>query len=174
MSRWPLIALALASWPAWGLAHDLGVEARLKDGHVHLEAYYDDDTAASEAKVRVTDTDNHLVTSGRTDEKGKWVFPAPQPGRYLVTVDAGGGHRVTIRLTIPQGAKPPDGKEAGTVSQEQQSAAEVVSEGRTREEFTRFPWARLLMGLAAIALLAGFARWWLAMQQPTPNDSTAA
>ena len=139
-------------------AHDIGAQAKLHEGKVTLEAYYDDDTAASEAKVRVTDPSGTIVQTGTTNDKGIWIFPAPPAGKYRVTVDAGGGHRASIDLTIPVGAS------AVPVEKPTVSAPEpkqTISSGPSREEFTQFPWLRLGMGLVVVAALAGFVRWWL-------------
>jgi hypothetical protein len=60
-----------------------------------------------------------------------------------VVVDAGAGHRAAVKVPIPEGA---GGSAAG-------GTPVVVSEGPSREEFTRFPWAKVGWGLAAIGLL---------------------
>jgi hypothetical protein len=53
----------------------------------------DDDTPAEEASVVVTTIDGKPVANGKTDERGLWSFARPGPGRYLIVVDAGSGHR---------------------------------------------------------------------------------
>jgi hypothetical protein len=62
-------------------AHALGVEARLKDGRVVVEAFYDDDTPARDARVVVRDEDRTAVAEGRTDGDGRWSFATPPAGR---------------------------------------------------------------------------------------------
>lgn len=124
------------------LAHALGVTCRLKGEVVEVEVYYEDDTPAANAKVRVRDAQYNDIATGRTDAQGVWSFSRPAPGTYRVSVDAGGGHRKLIRLTIPE----------PTV------AAPPASEtGDRRETFTAFPWLGVLAGLAIIAALAGGA-----------------
>src|SRR5262249_22961076 len=80
---------------------------------------------------------------GTTDNGGRWTFPKPAPGRYVVTVDAGAGHKTTIRLTIPG-----EGDATDIVNADGPATG---NSGRTRSEFTRIPWERILLGLAVIA-----------------------
>ncbi|MFO0879641.1 MAG: carboxypeptidase-like regulatory domain-containing protein [Gemmataceae bacterium] len=137
----------LAPGEAWG--HGMGAEARLKDGQIHIEGYFDDDTPAAEARIWVEDAEKKRIAEGRADARGRWSFPAPAPGRYRVTLDAGGGHQTTISITVPastaDGAPTPDGTTERPVR---------VSEGASREEFTRLPWKSLAAGLVLIGLAA--------------------
>ncbi len=139
-----VVALAAAA-PA--RAHALGAEAKFRAGRVEVEAYFSDDTPARDARVIVHDHAGAVVAEGRTDDQGKWQFPAPQPGPYTVVVDAGAGHRtrpihVTVPAVLPAG---PTGPVADGVT---------ISDGPGRAEFTRFPWGGLAAGLAIITLLA--------------------
>ncbi|MGL4552809.1 MAG: hypothetical protein ACRC33_16660 [Gemmataceae bacterium] len=136
------ILLALLAVPAAASAHAVGAEAKLNGGRVHLEAYYDDNTAAADAAVKV-EGDGAVVAQGRTDDDGKWAFAAPPEGAYRVTVDAGAGHRVTINVVIPPGTVPAT-----------EPARRVVSAGRSREEFTRVPWGGLVAGVGLLGLVA--------------------
>ena len=139
-----LLALLLATSPA--AAHALGAECRLRGGTVEVEAYYDDDSPANRARVRILDASGKAVAEGRTDAEGRWSFPTPPPGPYAVVVDAGDGHLVKLKMTVPD---PPPGDAAGS-----QDKAVPVSEGRSREEFTRVPWGRVGLGLLALMALA--------------------
>jgi nickel transport protein len=140
-----LIAFGLALLlPGLALGHGIGVQATLEQGTVHLEGYFDDDTPAADARVRIETEDGQLIVEGKTDDKGLWSFPAPAPGQYRVILDAGAGHVARIRLTIPESPA---------------TSATNVSEGPTRAEFTQFPWGRLVVGLGVIGLLAVGTRW---------------
>lgn len=119
--------------PLGGFAHDLGVEARLDAGQIRLEAFFDDDAPAKDAKVVVHDANKQTIAEGRTDSAGKWSFAAPPPGAYLIVVDAGDGHRVEERLTVPA------------------SPTGTPSTGRSRSEFTKPRWLGLGAGLLLIA-----------------------
>ncbi len=133
--------LVLAISPAFVHAHALGVDCKLKDGKVHVEAFYDDDSAAHDAKVQVLDATEKVVAKGMTDKKGLWSFDAPEPGKYVVHVDAGAGHRAKKTIEIPTAAP--------------RATDETVSVGATRAEFTSFPWLKVGIGLGAIGTLSG-------------------
>jgi hypothetical protein len=155
LRRTSLLPLAiLVYWllltPGEARGHGLGVEARLKDGQIHIEGYFDDDTPAAEARIWVEDAEKKRIGEGRADARGHWVFPAPAPGRYRVTLDAGGGHRTTISITVP--ASPSDGAPTRTDGPTEPPVR--VSEGASREEFTRLPWKALVAGLGLIGLAA--------------------
>ncbi len=139
----PLGLLLVLAAAAPAHAHALGAEAKLRGDRVEVEAYYSDDTPAADAQVTVHDAADHTIAEGRTDDRGRWQFRTPPPGRYTVVVNAGAGHRKAVTITIPP--RPADG--------------ETVSEGPPREEFTRFPWERVSLGLAIVAGLAGAWLW---------------
>jgi nickel transport protein len=131
-----LLLVLAAAGPAH--AHALGASATLRGDRVEIEAYYSDDTPAREARVSVHDSADKVIAEGRTDDRGRWTFAAPPPGRYTVIVDAGAGHRKSVSVTIPN----------------QTIDGQAIGEGPPREEFTRFPWERVAIGLAIIAALA--------------------
>jgi nickel transport protein len=144
-----LLTLAAASPAA---AHALGAECRLRDGRVEVEAYYDDDTPAPDAKVRVLDPQENTIVQGRTDAQGRWSFPTPRPGKYRVIVDAGAGHRATVPMTVPAS---------------EDVTASLLSDGPSRQEFTRFPWLKAGLGLAVIG---GFSlALWLSRRVGRPD-----
>lgn len=157
---------ALTAWLLIGLptaadAHAVGAEARLKGDRVEVDAYFDDDTPADDAAVVVTDAGGKNVAAGRTDARGQWSFPTPPGGEYKVAVDAGGGHRVTVALTVPAAPL---------------GAGSVVSGGPTRAEFTgpmRFVWSAV--GLAVIGVgtraIRGLMR---SGRRPTPTHGPVA
>jgi nickel transport protein len=125
------LVVALAT-PGFVAAHGIGVEVKLQGNTVRVEAFFDDDTAASEAKVKVTALDGPFALQGVTDKEGHWSFPIPAPGKYRVAVDAGSGHLAQTTLTIPASSAPI--LEASKPSLE---APEVtISEGATREDRT--------------------------------------
>lgn len=165
-----LAALMLVGmWPTVAAAHGLGGEAKLKEGRVQVEGYFDDDTPAAEARVWVVDAAKKRLHEGRMDAKGRWSFPAPGPGRYRVTIDAGGGHRTTISVTVPgtptQAVEEPEAKGEGDPV--------VVSEGKSREEFTRFPWGRLALGLGLIGFVAMGLPWLLRSLRGSTEEKAA-
>lgn len=142
--RGPLLAVCVALWTATSAAaHDLGVSCESdSSGSFAVTAYFSNNAPAAQARVRVTTVDGRVVAEGTTDESGRWSFARPGGGLYFVQVDAE-GHRKLTYLTVPgDPALPPK------------------TDGPSREEFTRFPWLRLALGLGAIALLTlGIRRW---------------
>lgn len=154
---------AVAIWliltiPTVADAHAVGAEARLKNGKVMIEAFYDDDTPVADAKVVITNPDGKLTAEGKTDKEGKCSFEAPLPGKYKVIVDAGAGHRATVGLTIPI-TVPPQTSESGSVANSTGTVLSptndevIVSEGPTRSEFTG--WRRLAWAVAGVVILGG-------------------
>ena len=139
--------LAMPAFPGAVLAHALGVECRLRQGKVEIEAFYSDDTPAQGAEVSVRDERDKEITAGRTDQDGRWSFAAPPPGQYQVVVEAGAGHRAKTHMTVPQAQAP--GAPADALR---------ISDGAPRGEFTRFPWLKVVIGLGAIGCL-GVAFW---------------
>lgn len=131
----PPLALLLLAQPV--SAHALGAECKIVGNRVELEAFYDDDTPAIKARVHVLDDQQKEIAEGRTDIRGLWSFPRPIAGKYRVVVDGGAGHRTEIALTVPEQAPGPE--------------KPIISEGPTRQEFTRFPWLKVLLGLVMIA-----------------------
>src|SRR5947199_57600 len=112
-------------------AHGLGAQVKISGARVELEAYYDDDTPARLAKVRVMGAAGEPLGEGRTDSEGRWSFATPPAGVYRVTVDAGAGHRKALDLTVPSAATPPSAQTTDT------------TEATERAEFTRTQWSRL-------------------------------
>src|SRR5262245_50468112 len=150
------VALALvAGFADPAAAHALDAEAKLKDGAVRVEAFYDDDTPAENATVTVTDAGGKVVAEGKTDARGVWTFPAPPPGKYNMVVDAGAGHRKSKELLIPAATTPHEPPQATTPPPAVDHPGEemTISEGPTRSDVTgpmRLVWAAA--GLVAIGL----------------------
>jgi nickel transport protein len=117
--------------PAACLAHALGVQCKPEGDRILVEAYYDDNTPARRARVKVEDERGQTVLEGLTDEEGRFRFPRPAAGEYVVIVDDGAGHRAKVSLN---------------------------GRGPTREEFTETPWLKAVIGLLAILGFAG-ALW---------------
>jgi hypothetical protein len=125
-------------------AHAVGIDVKLHDGKVTIEAFYDDDTPAPDAKVTVFDAANIVISEGKTDAHGVWKFAAPPTGKYEVRVDAGAGHTAKTTFTIPPVA-------VETAS---------ISDGPDRATFTGpMRWVMAAIGLAAIGSLTFVARW---------------
>jgi hypothetical protein len=153
---------ALLTGPGEALAHDLGATCRLRGDLLEVEAYFDDDTVARGAKVQLLDPGKKVIAQGKTDVRGLWSCPRPDPGVYQVTVNAGAGHVTRTRVTIPAPGEQTSSAESGKEPPARPKAVDgdVVSEGPSRDEFVRFPWVGLLIGLGVIAA-AGLGLWLL-------------
>jgi nickel transport protein len=145
--RFPFLAIAcsfLVATPAF--AHKLIVDAAPKGDRLRVEAYYEDDTPADDAKVTVLQGDT-VVAEGKTDDRGVWSCPLPPPGTYQVKV-LSVGH--VGRTTVPV-----EGPASGTAD----SGSDQVLNPEKRAEDTRTPWNRLGLGVGLILGLA--LAWWL-------------
>ena len=87
-----LTLLLSAGLPAPVFAHAVGVDCTVRGDKVEVEGFFDDDSPAQKAKVRVVNAKGELIADGITDEKGRWSFRTPAPGKYQVELDAGAGH----------------------------------------------------------------------------------
>src|SRR5262249_34568247 len=86
------------------------------------------------------DGQDQMVAEGQTDAQGLWSFPAPAPGHYLLIVDTGMGHRAREPIAVP---------DPGASS----ARVETISSG-TRSDLTGFPYLKVGVGLASIALFS--------------------
>ncbi|MBL8822736.1 MAG: hypothetical protein JNJ77_09135 [Planctomycetia bacterium] len=118
--------------------HDLCAKVERQGNQLQIEAWFDNDTPADLANVRILQNDI-VIRESKTDDRGLCTMPAPDPGKYVLQVHAGGGHRTEVAFTIE--------------SQMTEQAA-----GRTHEEVQQRRWWGTLAGLALIALLTVFAR----------------
>ncbi len=137
--------------PADAFAHALGVDCTRRGAKVEVEAFYDDDSPAQQAKVQVVNAKDEIVASGVTDAKGMWTFATPPPGKYEVRVDAGAGHRAKKTINVPavepRTPVPEDVPPAPAVT--------ISEGGPTRAEFTRFPWLQVLIGVVVLGAVGG-------------------
>src|SRR5688572_25957367 len=73
--------------PGAAPAHAPAAKWKIKNGVVHIEAFFDDDTPAGEAKVQVLDNQGNAILTGTTDARGLSSFPAPAAGAYQLVID---------------------------------------------------------------------------------------
>lgn len=125
-----VLCLALLPAPSW--AHALGATWTVRDGRLHVEAFYDDDSPAARAKVVLLDERGKELAGGTTDDKGLWQTSAPPPGSYKLRVDAGDGHLTESRVNLKESAP---------------------AQGPARAELTRYPWLKIMLGLGVIGII---------------------
>jgi hypothetical protein len=135
-----LAVMATLLIPTCVRAHGLQADYALKSGTIHVEAYFDDDTPARNAHVVLQDEQQKPIAEGDTDAKGVCKLAAPPPGHYVLTVDAGMGHKVKRLVDIPG---------EGVTAKKDEAALRTL-----RKESTGFPLIKVLLGFGII-LLAG-------------------
>jgi hypothetical protein len=168
-------AWLLTTAPAF--AHKLSLDCRVKDERVRVEAFYDDDTPAQQAKIFVENEGKHIVAEGRTDERGVWSCPLPAPGRYTVRAESV-GHAAKETLVVHEPMKkeatepkkekinPSDTrKDAATIENKNDNPSgslvaspdssndDARSARSSRAEKTETPWLKFVIGFAIIAAL---------------------
>lgn len=151
------IGCVISASPA--CAHKLIVVATIKGERVRVEAFYDDDTPAQQAKVIIESDGKRVVAEGRTDERGLWSCPIPAPGEFTVRAEST-GHAAKDFFVIPE----PGGTPSAPVVANQSVTADTPAqpgaarESRdqsrpTREEMTGTPWLQIAIGFAIIGSL---------------------
>lgn len=102
----PILAtLVLVLGPSVAMAHKMIVEAAIKPEAltvVRVEAYFEDDTPATDAVVKVRDDSGQEIAKGKTDDRGVWTFPRPKAGTYTIRVEDSTGHDQEVVLPIPE------------------------------------------------------------------------
>src|SRR5262245_25012597 len=144
--RFAISLILFVIMPSFARAHDVSLECKQQKGtnKVFVEAFFDDDTPAASAKLEVFDAAKKAIASGKTDAKGLWSFEAPAPGEYRVMLDAGAGHKAEAKITVRPWTNPPADSKGST----------PIQEGPSRQEFTRFPWLKVSIGVGVIALFS--------------------
>lgn len=89
-----LITLILLTLP-----HNLCAKVDIQGANLRIEAFYDNETPADGAKVKLI-SNKTTLREAITDERGLCSIPAPAAGNYTIEVNAGGGHRTEITFTI--------------------------------------------------------------------------
>ena len=95
-----LALLVLIGIPNLGQAHGLGITYSIVNRTVVVEARFDSDDPADDCEISITAADGHVIAKGMTDKNGRFSFPLPEPGEYLVVADAGAGHRARKALLV--------------------------------------------------------------------------
>jgi hypothetical protein len=135
--------MLLVTLPVW--AHQLHLDWQLRSGQIEMTAYYDDDTPADEADVRLLDAAGTLIGTTKTDERGMAYLPIPKEGTYRLEVKHI-GHRASWELHFDP---------VGEVSEPRNESEHLVPHLAL--------WQRLLLGFGIIFGFFGslklFYRW---------------
>jgi nickel transport protein len=151
-----LILLALAGLlPAAGAyAHRLEAEYRvLPDHKVQVESWFDlGGDSPRGARVQVLRADGSLLTEGKLDSQGVYVFSYGDAEPLKVVVSAGAGHRK--ELEIPAKDLAPDGTAAPAAPG---SAPPPASPGPRADRSARVSVKDVLIGVGFLLAVAAFA-----------------
>ncbi len=130
--------------PAVATAHALDAVVKVWPDKIVVEAGYDDDTPAEQARVIIRSAAGAIVAAGACDQRGICELGPLPPGEYVAEITAT-GHRATVRFVV---------------------AAEAAGEYASWRPDRRIGLAiglTLLLGLAAAA-------WWRQLRrQATPR-----
>jgi hypothetical protein len=148
-----LIGVCLSASPLF--AHKLLLDCRLRDDRLRVEAFYDDDTPAQQAKIVVENLEKQVIAEGLTDEKGTWNCPVPVSGEYTVRAESV-GHTARETLSVRQ----------STVDNPSSIERKTAPEPASHEEKISMPWLKLAIGIALIAGVG--ALFWFA-RRVTPE-----
>lgn len=155
--RYRLLFLVILFFPTLAFAHAMGVEVRLKNNQIHIEAFFHDDSPASGSLVTIEDETGNKILSSKTDKEGKLQVPAPPPGKYKIKVNDDAGHLASSSLIIPM-IDPSDVTKQNI----------LISKSPDREKFTQTPWLGVTLGLVTIVVF-GFIASGL-YQKPKSNS----
>ncbi len=81
------------------IPHKLCAKIELQGDKLIVEAFYDNDIPAENAKVKLLQQQKTLAEA-TTDDKGLCTLTIPPAGDYLLDISAGGGHRTEVAFTI--------------------------------------------------------------------------
>lgn len=174
--------------------HGLFVKAAWQAGELRIEAFYDDDTPAIEAKITVADVQGTVLARGLTNDQGVWRVSWRQPGKLTIRCDTRDGHRASTTLEVPAEARdvPAPGSTAlqvtdsaagsdATLSPDQRlkpsaSSAPTLPPATdplpSRLDLTGTPWSKVLLGLALIAFLGLAVRQMLRPSNRSPASES--
>jgi len=106
-----LVGASAVVLPSSASAHRLNVFAYVVGDKVNVEAYFSGGARAQGADVTVYSAEEEVLLTGRTDEKGLWVFPVPAvEGDLEIVAETKDGHKGRCALKAEElgGAAPHD------------------------------------------------------------------
>lgn len=168
-------------------AHNLEAEATLRPGwQIQVESWYETGDAPAGARVEVYRAGGELLTEGRLNEHGLWLFSYRQLEPLRIVIRAGGGHRAELQLTAEKLTRYSACSLAAclTPTPSPWLAAALLVPACDRlpspapEAVTRrnagTQWKNLLIGVLALLAVATVAWQWQRSraQEPTASKST--
>lgn len=83
--------LVLSGSPAW--AHKVNLFAYAEGDKVYTESYFADGQKVQGGEIEVADDRGTTLLTGKTNDKGLFVFPLAKKQTLTITVNAGMGHK---------------------------------------------------------------------------------
>lgn len=77
--------------PAW--AHKVNLFAYAEGDKVYTESYFADGQKVQGGEIEVADDRGTTLLTGKTDDKGLFVFPLAKKQTLTITVNSGMGHK---------------------------------------------------------------------------------
>ncbi len=139
-----------------GNAYSHGLDAQaflLKDHKIQVESWFSGGEPARAARVQVFHASGQLLTEGRMNDQGIFVFSYENAGPLRIVVSAGGGHRKEISVSAEslQAASAKGGNVATATSSEGEVAAVPLA-----DRGSAVPVKDVLVGVGFLLALAAF------------------
>ncbi len=77
--------------PAW--AHKVNLFAYAEGDKVYTESYFADGQKVQGGEIEVADDRGTTLLTGKTDDKGLFVFPLAKKQTLTITINSGMGHK---------------------------------------------------------------------------------
>ena len=142
-------------------AHALHAQAKLDRGKLVVEAKFDGDEPAENAKVYVVAENGAKTLRGRTDRDGRLLIHLPPPGTYEIQVDAGAGHLAKVKITMTAEMQSGPSPSPEPI---------LLADGRSIEEAQRHRWLKVTMGLVAILAFAAILKVCVRRRDKQPSS----
>jgi len=145
-------------------AHKMLISCDGRGERLRVEAFFDDDTPAQNAKVIVENEAREIVLEGKTDDRGVWSVPKPAPGKYLVRAETFGHVArealvVAAETSAPKVIAPPEMSPKGAEASVAMPRESVQPDSHpARDQATGTPWLKVAIGLAIIAGICALLR----------------
>lgn len=88
-----ILLLAILLLPSVVLAHKVNIFAYVEGGTVYCETYFPDGRSVVNGKVQVFDSQDRLLLTGQTDDKGLFQFAVPKIDDLTLVINASMGHK---------------------------------------------------------------------------------
>jgi hypothetical protein len=147
-----VVALFAVASPA--SAHKIFVQGKVDGNRLRVEAYYEGNIPAQQARITVENENKEVVAEGKTDALGAWSCPAPGRGNFILRAETVGHKSDPYPLTVLQFPSDPQSEEPKGLPEEPKADKAI-----TREEQTCTPWWKILAGIGAIGVF--FTVLWL-------------